>query len=93
MYAAGSRYQSVPTGVFTDREGRKIVYTLLRITPDAPAIQAHIVAQGDRLDLIAATYYTDAEQYWRICDGNNAVRPDDLTSQVGRRLLIPLAQR
>ncbi len=93
MYAAGSRYQTVPTAVFTGGRGERIVYTLPRLTPDAPSIQIHTVAQGDRLDLISSAYYGDPEQFWRICDGNNALRPDDLTSQVGRRLLIPLAQR
>jgi hypothetical protein len=90
MFAIGSRYQSVPTGVFTDRQVGRVPYVLLRVTPDASSIQAHIVTQGDRLDLLASTYYNDPEQFWRICDGNNVMRPDDLTSQVGRRLRIPL---
>ena len=40
-----------------------------------------------------AQYLGDPEQFWRICDANDAMRPDDLTAEVGRRLLIPVAQR
>ena len=28
--------------------------------------------QGDRLDLIAAQYLTDATLFWRLCDANNS---------------------
>jgi hypothetical protein len=93
MFANGSRYQAVPNGVFTDATGRQVPYKLLRLTPDAPTIQVHIVAQGDRLDLIAFQYYGDPEQFWRVCDGNTALRPDALITTTGRRLLVPLVQR
>jgi hypothetical protein len=78
--------------MFVDRSGNQIAYTLLRITPNTQAIQAHIVKQGDRLDLMAFTYYNDPEQFWRICDGNSAMRPDDLTATIGRSILIPIAR-
>lgn len=50
--------------------------------------------QGDRLDNITARYLGDPEQFWLICDANNTMRPDDLTSEseIGRRLPIPLPQ-
>jgi hypothetical protein len=52
----------------------------------------HTVVQEDRLDLLSATFYTDPTQFWRICDANLAMRPDDLV-QVSVRLLIPVVQR
>ena len=44
------------------------------------------------MDLIAANELGDAEAYWRICDANNAMRPEDLASPIGRRLRITLPQ-
>ncbi len=45
---------------------------------------------GDRLDLIAHRYLGDPELYWRICDANRALRPEELTAEPGRRLVIPI---
>ena len=46
--------------------------------------------QGDRLDLISYRIYKDPEQFWRICDANLALLPEELTAEPGRRLLIPV---
>jgi hypothetical protein len=92
VFSRTSRYANVPEAISTGPDGRPIPYKLLRVTPDVIGIQNHAVVDGDRLDLLASRYYRDPEQYWRICDGNQALRPDDLTSETGRRLLIPLAQ-
>ncbi len=51
-----------------------------------------MVAQGDRLDNIAAKYLGDPEQYWRICDANGAMRPDELIETIGRQLRITLPE-
>jgi hypothetical protein len=93
MFFRGSRYETVPRGLYKDANGREIPYTLLRLIPDPPAIQGHVVQQGDRLDLIAFRYYDDPQQFWRICDGNRAMQPEELLDEVGRRLRIPLVQR
>ena len=93
MFAPNSRYAAIPNATYTDRSGRVIVYKRLRPIPDAPVQQLHRVVQGDRLDLLAFRYYDDPEQFWRICDANRALLPDDLTAEVGRRLTIPLPLR
>ena len=94
MFARGSRYETVPDAVWTDPAGREIVYKRLRlIPPPGPAVQGHVVARGDRLDLIAHRFYRDPEQFWRLVDGNTAMRPDDLVAEPGRRLAVPLAGR
>jgi hypothetical protein len=92
MFSSRSRYASVPDAVYTDPSGRQINYELLRITPDTTALQQHTLAQGDRLDVLAFQFYGDPEQFWRICDGNLALRPDDLTDQVGSQIQIPTVQ-
>ena len=50
------------------------------------------MTEGERLDNIAAQYLGDPEQFWRICDANGAMRPDELTETVGRRLRITLPE-
>jgi hypothetical protein len=92
MFTATSRYASVADGTNQEASGRQTSYKLLRIIPSAPTLQVHTVVQGDRLDLVANTYYSDPEQFWRICDANVAMRPDDLL-QVGLQLQIALVQR
>lgn len=94
MFVKGSRYETVADAVYVDSAGRGIVYKRLRlIPPPGVAVQGHVVQRGDRLDLIAFRFYRDPEQFWRICDGNTAMRPDDLVAELGRRLSIPLAGR
>ena len=34
---------------------------------------------GDRLDNVSAQYLGDPEQFWRLCDANNAMEPEELT--------------
>ena len=93
MFAPNSRYAAIPNATYTDPSDRAIPYKRLRTIPDTPTQQLHSVLQGDRLDLLAFRYYDDPEQFWRICDANRALLPDDLTAEVGRRLIIPLPLR
>ena len=70
-------------------------YKRRRFLPNPAALQVLaevVVAQGDRLDLITARTLGDPEHFWRVCDANNATNPFDLTSEIGRRLRIPLPQ-
>jgi hypothetical protein len=93
MFAPGSRYERVGEATFAHPDGRISTYKLLRIPPpQAPASQTAEVAEGERLDLIADRFYGDPEQFWRLCDGNRILRPED-AEIAGRRLVIPLAVR
>jgi len=55
-------------------------------------VQQHTVVQGDRVDNLAAQYLGDPELYWRLCDANRAVRPDELTETPGTTLVITLPE-
>ena len=91
MFTRGSRYENEPEDVHVDASGREIPYKLLRLLPPAPAIvQTHLVVDGDRLDLLAHRYLGNPELFWRICDANGALRPEELTRETGRRLGIPI---
>lgn len=89
MFAKGSRYEQVPTAIHRDAAGRETSYVLLRILPEWSGGQRYAVRADDRLDLLAFRCYDDPEQFWRICDANQALWPDDLMAEVGRMLRIP----
>ena len=96
-FSATSRYNGIDIASFETADGRTVTYLRRRFLPtstNAIILAEHIVTQGERLDNITALYITDPEQFWRVCDVNNAMRPDDLTAdaQIGHRLLIPLPQ-
>jgi hypothetical protein len=81
MFFKGSRYEKVPTRTLTDRAGRLIAYKTTRFIPPTPALEGHRVMSRERLDHIAWQHYRDAERFWRICDANTAVWPDDLLEE------------
>jgi hypothetical protein len=57
----------------------------------APVVLAeHAVAAGDRLDNVTARHLGDPEQFWRVCDVNGAMSPDELIERIGRVLVIPM---
>ena len=95
MISPTSRYQGVEQATFTAPDGRERRHLRRRFLPpasDAVLMAQHIVTGSDRLDNIAAQRLGDPEQFWRICDANNAMHPDELI-EVNRRLVIPLPQK
>jgi hypothetical protein len=93
MLEQTSRYHSIETATLATPDGRVIVYVRRRFLPrgqDMQLLAEVAVTEGDRLDLIAARTLGDAEQFWRICDANDAMRPDDLTAEPNRTLRIAL---
>jgi nucleoid-associated protein YgaU len=95
MISSTSRYQAIDTATYTSPDGREHRYLRRRFLPQAGTaivMAQHIVSGSDRLDNIAAQRLGDPEQYWRICDANNALRAEDVM-QVNRTLVIPLPQK
>ncbi len=90
-----SRYHNIKTAKLKTVAGREIIYLRRRFLPDASNITdlvEHTVTEGERLDNITAKYLGDPEQFWRLADANNAMEPEELTAEIGRRLRIPLIQ-
>lgn len=95
LFPMTSRYFSVETTTLEGLDGKVIVYLKRRFVPQPERfalLQEHVVRQGERLDNITAHYLDDPEQFWRICDANRAMRPDELTETIGRRLRITLPE-
>jgi hypothetical protein len=89
-----SRYFELKTLTYTTPGGREIAYTARRFLPnptDLVLLVEHTVTEGERLDHITARYLGDPEQFWRLCDINNALNPEDLL-EVGRKLHISVPQ-
>jgi hypothetical protein len=94
VFESKSRYYALEQAKFTSTDGKVIVYVRRRFIPSAegmPVLAEVAVIQGDRLDLIAGRTIGDPEQFWRICDANNAMNPFDLAA-VGRTLKVPIPQ-
>lgn len=89
MFFKGSRYAKVGEATITDSKGRTIRYKKTRFIAQTSAQLGHRLSQGERLDHLAHRYYQDAERFWRICDANTALWPDDLVADVGATILIP----
>lgn len=92
-FPPSSRYHGIATAELTGPDGRTVVYVTRRFLPDPRKLSTqshHTVAEGDRLDNIAAAQFGDATLFWRIADAELALRPEDLTSVPGRRLRITL---
>ncbi|HEX5606788.1 MAG TPA: LysM domain-containing protein [Candidatus Binatia bacterium] len=95
MFTVTSRYYGIATASIERPNGEKINYVRRRFVaaPEQFALlQEHAVTEGERLDQIATQYLGDPEQFWRICDANGAIRPDELVETIGRRLRITLPE-
>lgn len=95
LFPPTSRYFNSDTATLDLGHGRTLIYLKRRFVPPPERfslLRVHVVVQGDRLDNITARYLTDPEQFWRVCDANRAMRPDDLTADTGRSLRITLPE-
>ncbi len=95
IFPITSRYHGIETAKYVSPDSKTFVYLKRRLVPPPERfelLQEHVVEQGDRLDNITAQYLGDPDQFWQICDANGAMRPDELTETIGRRLRITLPE-
>jgi hypothetical protein len=96
VFEPTSRYYALETVTTTFPDGRVATYKRRRFAPHSESmrlLQEAFVGQGERLDLITARTLGDPEQFWRICDANEALDPSSLTGVPGRALRIPIPER
>lgn len=99
MFEPTSRYYEVETVKVTeidpDGQERVIAYKRRRFLP-APGtgvtLAEHTVTEGERLDNITARYLADPTQFWRVCDANTVLAPNELTAEVGRVIRVALPE-
>lgn len=92
-FGATSRYRGLPLAT-VEVGGRMVRYVTRRFVPPPERfaqIGEHVVADGERPDTLAALHVGDPEQFWRLCDANRVLHPDEL-AVIGRRLRIVLPE-
>ncbi|MBO3749205.1 LysM domain-containing protein [Streptosporangiaceae bacterium NEAU-GS5] len=94
-----SRYAQAEVATLAMPDGRggvqDVRYLRRRFVPQPDDLQTltfHTVAGGDRPDLITAAYLGDPTQFWRVCDANVVIHPDELTAgdRIGSAVRIPV---
>ena len=91
MFTNGSRYKSMPTYETIDSKGRTVKAVVLPLPTEPNPAGEHKLLEGQRLDHLAAQYLGDPTAFWRICDVNNVMHPDELMV-IGERILIPIKE-
>jgi len=94
MFEHTSRYYDLENATFITPDGRKMTYKRRRFLPhgeNMPLLAEITPMQGDRLDLIAFRTLGDPTLFWRICDANNAMNPEDLI-EPGRIIRVAVPQ-
>ncbi len=98
MFETNSRYYNIQTATLTvtdpDGRPREIRYVRRRFIPSADGMTTlleYTMTQGDRLDNITARYLADPTQFWRVCDANDVLEPEELETP-GRVIQIALPQ-
>ena len=94
-FPENSRYHGVEIALL-ERPGKEPVAYLRRRFVPAPerysVIREYAVVEGDRVDNLAAQNLGDPELYWRLCDANAVMRPDELTENIGAKVFITLPE-
>ena len=90
-----SRYFGISTATLESANADPVIYLRRRFVPPAERfslLQEHTVTEGERLDHIAHQYLGDPERFWQLCDANNAIQPDELTEEIGKKIRITLPE-
>lgn len=92
-FPSDSRYSEIETKSMINEAGREIVFIKRRFLPQPgqfTVLKTHTVQEGERLDNISHQHLGDPAQFWRICDANGTLKPDELTESPGDKIEITL---
>ena len=95
MFEPTSRYYDIETVTMTTDDGREVAYKKRRLLPqgdEMPLLVETTIQQGKRLDHVTARTLGAPEQFWRVCDANNAMNPLELVDEPGKTIRIPVPQ-
>ena len=95
LFASNSRYFGVETKTLSRPGKLPVLHLRRRFLPPSSSfqvVQEHTVTAGERLDHMAAQLLGDPTLFWRLCDANGAMRPEELTETVARKLRITLPE-
>ena len=86
MFDETSRYARLELAEYVMPDGRQVRYVRRRLIPRGdtlPLLTRVVTAAETRLDRLTAQTIGDPEQFWRLCDANDALRPASLTELPG----------
>ncbi|TDV48763.1 LysM domain-containing protein [Actinophytocola oryzae] len=94
MTSPASRYHESEVASVATEDGRTLRYLRRRFLPgpdESHIVAEHVLTRGDRTDLISADHLGDPELFWRLCDANPVLHPDELTQdgRIGTAVRIP----
>jgi hypothetical protein len=90
-----SRYYGIELATLTLADGEQRVYLRRRFLPPSSRfalLREHVVGEGERVDRLTAQELGDPQAFWRVCDANDVMRPEEVTEVVGRVLRITLPE-
>jgi len=79
MFDDNSRYIKVPRFTVKDRRGRDVTVVAAAPAPEQTLAGYHLRKDGQRLDLLAGRYLTDAGAFWRITELADAMHAEALS--------------
>ena len=88
MFLENSRYHKQKTVDAKAKDGRTVKAVKLRILPPESGSD-HMVTQHDKLDILAHRAFRDPTASWRIGDANTELERTKLTSEPGRKIILP----
>lgn len=94
-FSPSSRYYGIEIVTFESTQQGTIPYVRRRFIPPPERfqlLQEHLVTQGERPDTITSQYLGDPEQFWRVCDANGVMHPNELVETIGQRIRITLPE-
>ena len=99
MFDHTSRYYNIEIATLELSRDRTVSYVrrrFLRQGHRLPLLAEVSVVPDERIDLVSNRTLGDPLAYWRICDANDAMDPQQLMDEVAgdpnRRLRIPIPQ-
>lgn len=94
-FPATSRYYGIEVAQLATSAQAPVAYVRRRILPSPERfslLQEHLVSEEERLDNITNRYLGDPQQFWRICDANGVMDPNELTDTTGATIRITLPE-
>lgn len=79
MFSPNSRYAALTPYTVRDRRDRLVSVVPVPPAPPEQLLGYHVLRQGQRLDHLAYKYLNDATTYWRVCELNDVMYPEQLT--------------
>jgi hypothetical protein len=95
LFPENSRYHGVDIATLEQSGKEPVVYLKRRFVPDPgqySVIREYTVVEGDRVDNLAAQHLGDPLLYWRLCDANAVMHPEQLTAHTGDKVAITLPE-